>query len=85
VEKIVDRLPIWKANLLNLARRTTLVKSVLSVIPVYRKEVNGGSCLVAWDKVTRAFMPWRTRCTESSLYGLGIATRMALVSKNRPL
>jgi hypothetical protein len=73
VEKIADRLPSWKANLLNLAGRTTLVNSVLSGIPVYllialnvpswvlkaidkirkaflwkgRKEVNGGSCLVA--------------------------------------
>jgi hypothetical protein len=79
VEKIADRLPSWKANLLNLAGRTTLVNSVLSGIPVYllialnvpswvlkaidkirkaflwkgRKEVNGGSCLVAWDIVTR--------------------------------
>jgi hypothetical protein len=35
VEKIADRLPSWKASLLNLAGRTTLVKSVLSAIPVY--------------------------------------------------
>jgi len=88
VEKIAGRLPSWKANLLNLAGRTTLVNSVLSGIPVYllialnvpswvikaidkirraflwkgRKEVNGGSCLVAWDIVTRP------RC----LGGLGV-------------
>lgn len=79
IEKIADRLPSWKASLLNLAGRTTLVWFVLSTIPVYlliamnvpkwviksidklrrgfiwkgRKEVNEGSCLVTWDKVTR--------------------------------
>jgi hypothetical protein len=79
VDKIADRLPNWKARLLNLAGRTALVRFVLSAIPVYlflamnipkwvihkidkirkgfvwrgRKEVNGGSCLVAWDSVTR--------------------------------
>jgi hypothetical protein len=34
-EKIADRLPNWKARLLNLAGRTTLVKFVLSAIPTY--------------------------------------------------
>jgi hypothetical protein len=82
VEKITARLPNWKASLLNLAGRTTLVRFVLSAIPVYlliamsvpkwvikaidkirrtllwkgpkgRKEINGGSCLVAWEKVNR--------------------------------
>jgi hypothetical protein len=79
IEKIVDRLPNWKARLLNLARRTVLVKFVLSAIPIYlliainvpqwviksidkirrgflwrgRNEVNGGSCLVPWEVVTR--------------------------------
>jgi hypothetical protein len=79
IEKIADRLPNWKARLLNLAGRTALVKFVLSAIPTYlliainvpqwviksidkirrgflwrgRKEVNGGSCLVPWEVVTR--------------------------------
>jgi hypothetical protein len=35
VDKIADRLPNWKARLLNLAGRTTLVRFVLSAIPVY--------------------------------------------------
>jgi hypothetical protein len=35
IDKIADRLPNWKARLLNLAGRTTLVKFVLSAIPTY--------------------------------------------------
>jgi len=35
IEKIADRLPNWKARHLNLAGRTTLVKFVLSAIPIY--------------------------------------------------
>jgi hypothetical protein len=35
IDKIADRLPNWKARLLNLAGRTTLVRFVLSVIPIY--------------------------------------------------
>jgi hypothetical protein len=35
VERIADRLPNWKARLLSLAGRTTLVRHVLSAIPVY--------------------------------------------------
>ncbi|XP_035821764.1 uncharacterized protein [Zea mays] len=79
IEKIADRLPNWKARLLNLAGWTALVKFVLSANPTYlliainvpqwviksidkiqreflwrgRKEVNGGSCLVPWEVVTR--------------------------------
>jgi hypothetical protein len=79
VDKVGDRLPGWKASLMNLAGRVTWVHFVLSAIPIYvlvaikvpkwflkainkfirafvwkgRKEVNGGACLVAWDKVQR--------------------------------
>jgi hypothetical protein len=35
VEKIADRLPNWKARLLNLAGRTMLVHFVLSAIRIY--------------------------------------------------
>jgi hypothetical protein len=35
VEKIADQLPSWKASLLNLAGRMTLVQFVLLAIPLY--------------------------------------------------
>jgi hypothetical protein len=35
VEKIADRLPFWKASLLNLAGRTAVVRFVLFAILVY--------------------------------------------------
>lgn len=79
IEKIMDKLPGWKASLLNLAGRTALVHFVLSAMPIHlllalnvpkwvikainkirrgflwkgRKEANGGSYLVAWEKVQR--------------------------------
>jgi hypothetical protein len=79
IEKIADGLPGWKASLMNLAGRETMIRFIFSAIPVYlliavnvpkwvikaidkirrsfswkgRKEVNGGCCLVAWEKVVR--------------------------------
>jgi hypothetical protein len=78
IDKISDRLPGWKASLMNLAGRATWVRFVLSAIPIHvliavkvpkwfiravdkirrvslerKKKINGGSCLVAWDKVQR--------------------------------
>lgn len=35
IDKIADKLPSWKAGLLNLSGRIALIKIVLSVIPVY--------------------------------------------------
>lgn len=72
-----DKLPGWKASLMNMAGRVTWVRFVLLAIPIYlmiainlpkwfikaedklrraflwkgRDQVNGGSCLVAWEKV----------------------------------
>jgi hypothetical protein len=79
IEKLGDKLPGWKASLMNMAGRVTWVRFVLSAIPIYvliainvakwfikaieklrraftwkgRQQVNGGSCLVAWEKVKR--------------------------------
>jgi hypothetical protein len=35
IDKIADKLPSWKAGLLNLSGRIALIKIVLSAIPVY--------------------------------------------------
>jgi hypothetical protein len=35
IDKMADRLPGWKASMINLAGRTTLVKAVLTAIPIY--------------------------------------------------
>ena len=79
VERIGDKLPSWKANLMNMAGRATWVQFVISALPIHvlialnvpkwfikainkirraflwkgRREVQGGCCLVAWEKVQR--------------------------------
>ena len=35
IEKIADKLPCWKAALMNRAGRATLVQCVLSAMPIY--------------------------------------------------
>jgi hypothetical protein len=62
VEKIADRLPSWKVNLLNPTRRTTLVNLVLFVVPVYLLiALNVPSwVLKAIYKIRRAFL-WKGR------------------------
>ena len=35
IDKVANRLPAWKANLLNKAGRTVLIKSTLSAIPTH--------------------------------------------------
>lgn len=79
IEKLGNKLPGWKASLMNMAGRSTWVRSVLSAIPIHaliaikvpkwfikaidkirraflwkgRKQINGGACLVSWEKVQR--------------------------------
>lgn len=79
IEKVGDKLPSWKANLMNMAGRAVWVRFVMSAIPIHvliaiivpkwfvkaidkmrrgfvwkgRPQVNGGCCLVSWDKVQR--------------------------------
>jgi hypothetical protein len=77
VDKVANKLPGWKASLLDRGGRLELVRATLSAIPIFsmmsldipaktvstiekiirgflwkgRKDVRGGHCLVAWDKV----------------------------------
>jgi hypothetical protein len=67
VNKIADRLPNWKARLLNLAGRTTLVRHVLSAIPVY---ILMAISVPKWviksiDKLRRGFL-WKGRKNVNS-------------------
>jgi hypothetical protein len=60
IDKIADRLPRWKAALMHQARRATMVKLVLIVIPIYRFIVL--HCpkwvLKSIDKIRRGFL-WK--------------------------
>jgi hypothetical protein len=58
IEKIAAKLPGWKAELLNLAGRITLIKSVLSAIPVYLfTALNAPKWVIkAIEKIQRNFL-----------------------------
>jgi len=62
VDKIADRLPNWKARLLNLAGRTAIVRFVLSAIPVYLLiAMNIPKWVInSIDKIRRGFL-WKGR------------------------
>jgi hypothetical protein len=88
VEMIAERLPNWKAHLLNLAGRTALVRFVLSAIPIYLLiEMNTPKWVIKEiDKIRREFIwkgrkeanggsclvSWETVTKPISLGGLGI-------------
>uniref|UniRef100_A0A0A9B2N8 Reverse transcriptase domain-containing protein n=1 Tax=Arundo donax TaxID=35708 RepID=A0A0A9B2N8_ARUDO len=62
IKKIADRLPGWKASLMNLSGQTTMVRFVLSAIPVYLLiAMNVPKWVIkAIDKIRRAFL-WKGR------------------------
>ncbi|KAM0918372.1 hypothetical protein ACQ4PT_008930 [Festuca glaucescens] len=88
VDKVANKLPGWRASLLDTGGRLELVRATLSAIPIFsmmsldipaktlsaiekiirgflwkgRKDVKGGHCLVAWNKV----------CAPKDWGGLGI-------------
>jgi hypothetical protein len=62
VEKIADKLPSWKASLMNRAGRDTMVRHVLSAIPMYlliSTNVPKWS-IKAVDKIRKGFL-WKGR------------------------
>jgi hypothetical protein len=88
IDAVAARLPLWKGSLLNIAGRTTLVRSTLSAIPVHMSIV---LCLSSWaieciDKLRRAFIwsgtamvsggrckvAWQICCRPRDLGGLGV-------------
>ena len=60
VDKVANRLPSWKANLLNKAGRTVLIKSTLSAIPTHTALAVKISpwTIKCIDKIRRGFL-WR--------------------------
>jgi hypothetical protein len=110
IEKIANRLPGWKASLLNMAGRTVLVRFVLTAIPIYllvaikvpkwfiraidkirrgflwkgRKDANGGSCLVAWEKVMRPIDLGGLGIHNLEILGWALQMRWLWIEKTKP-
>ena len=51
IDKVASRLPAWKANLLNRAGRTVLIKSTLSAIPTH-------------TALAVSLSPWAIKCID---------------------
>jgi len=52
IDKVASRLPAWKANLLNRAGRTVLIKSTLSAIPTH-------------TALAVSLSPWAIKCIDA--------------------
>jgi len=62
IEKVADKLPGWKASLMNRAGRITMVRFVLSAVPIYLLiAINVPKWFIkAIDKIRRGFL-WKGR------------------------
>ena len=83
IDAVAARIPQWKGNLLNIAGRTTLVKTTLSAIPVHTLIA---LCLSSWaieciDKLHRAFI-W---CGSASVFGGRCKVAWEIVRRPRDL
>ena len=88
IDKVANRLPTWKAGLMNRAGRTVLIKSTLSAIPTHTAvALNLSSWAISCiDGIRRGFLwrgaqaakgghcllAWPRVCCPSDLGGLGI-------------
>jgi len=62
IDKIADKLPGWKAAMMNSAGRATLVRAVLTAIPIYQLIALDFPkwAIKAIDKISRVFL-WKCR------------------------
>jgi hypothetical protein len=93
-DKILARIPSWKARLLSQAGKTTLVKSVINAIPTYLMSLfllpkslcdSINSCIRKFwwgypqeKKHCLSLLSWNNICKPKSLGGLGIQSMEAM-------
>ena len=86
IDKVAKRLPSWKANLLNKAGRTVLIKSTLSAIPTHtvvrclsRSLLGQSSALIRFVKASCGLVRRRLRMVTVFLPGRVCAGLLILV------